>query len=276
MAVALLLAVLVAAVPAAASPGAPAVAPDGTVAAPEGARFRLPRGLRYSVVSRPDASRVYAAQSADGTTFVGVTVFQSEGRFGCDDDGATDLGLKPFRTATGYAACGMVIQPEDSALAVAASFVSAGAAIVAVTVVAPTRREAAAAADAVAASVRIGGALAAGRSTEARTLRAPGADARLVGCFERSGDVHARASFAITHATLCLREDFTFTRTSKFEVSTPAGGAGSEDAFDGLWGFEEGRLTLSFEDEEVRDEELPVGFEDGALILGGTPWERIR
>jgi hypothetical protein len=254
----------------------PRIAADGAVVAPEGARFRLPPGLRYAVAGAA-GSRVYTARSADGVTFAAVSAFQTTGRFGCDGDGAAELGLEPSETARGLAACRMALHPEGSPFAVAAVFVNAGAAVVAVNVLAPTARAASAAAGRIADSVEIGAALAAGRSSRAAKVDAARADPRLVGCFRRHDRHDAGGSMAHVQRELCLAEDFTFTRTSHVEVATPAGGAGRDFDEDGLWLVDGQTLTLAYEDEDrgsVADA-LRIGeVAEDRLVLDGAAWIR--
>jgi hypothetical protein len=253
----------------------PRIAPDGAVTAPEGARFRLPRGLVHAVAGAP-GSRVYTARSADGLTFAGVSVSHTAGTFGCGD-GAAELGLEPSETARGLAACRLALHPEGSPYAIAAVLVNAGAAVVNVNVLAPGTAAAAALAGRIADSVEIGAALAAGRSAQAATVDLPRADPRLVGCFRRNDRHDAGRSMAHVRRELCLAEDFTFTRTSHVEVATPAGGAGQDFDEDGLWLVEGQTLTLAYEDEDrgsVADA-LRIGeVAEDRLVLDGAAWIR--
>jgi hypothetical protein len=262
------------------------IAGDGAVVAPEGARFRLPRGFTYSVVERPGAPRGYAAQSGDGQTVAMVSVIQSEGEFGCDGPEAAQLGLAPFETAKGYAGCRVVLQPDDSPLAVAMELVNAGAAVVSVTVFARTTRAASAAASAVSATIEIERALAAGRAAQARTVRISRADPRLFGCFttsDRRGDrepggVYMGSFTSVT--TLCLREDFTFGQTDERGAMLPGGGGVlQKDETEGAWAYAEGFVTLTYKDEDGTPvaRELKVGrIDDHAVVLDGATWERTE
>ncbi len=262
------------------------IAGDGAVVAPEGARFRLPRGFTYSVVERPGAPRGYAAQSGDGQTVAMVSVIQSEGEFGCDGPEVAQLGLAPFETAKGYAGCRVVLQPNDSPLAVAMELVNAGAAVVSVTVFAPTTRAASAAASAVSATIEIERALAAGRAAQAGTVRISRADPRLFGCFttsDRRGDrepgvVYMGSFTSVT--TLCLRENFTFGQTDERGAMLPGGGGVlQKDETEGAWAYAEGFVTLTYKDEDGTPvaRELKVDrIDDHAVVLDGATWERTK
>ena len=267
-------------------PPGTSIAPDGSVSV-AGVSFQLPRGLAYAVQGTERAPRVHAARSADGNTYVGVAVLRLEREFGCESARAAELGLVPFRTARGHPACRASAHPEGAPLAAAAAYVNAAGAVVAVSVLAPSLREARALAEGVAASVELAPAPAAeaARDSAPPSRAAAEPDGRLLGCFERHrGSRYPDAGELVVATTLCLREDLTFTRTERRGVrflrgGVPGGGLLRDERLEGRWSVRDDRLTLSFEDEDGDEAELDLevgGVEAERLLLGGASWERRR
>jgi hypothetical protein len=264
------------------------ISPGGRVSAPEGFRATLPSGFEYAVRSGDDGRPFYVASAPGGRSTVMTTSAVARDSLACGSDDAEEMGLEESVTRSGLRACRVVREAEDGTAALALGLTRSERAVVVVTAVAPTAREAALLADGVLSSVEIRPELvrAAAEASASLTVLEP----RLIGCFDQAVGVGTLNNGARSFQKRCFREDFTFVQTTQvFAASTTydepngdrpmttantvarASGLSAPIAVEGTWWAEDDTLTLTFEDGEVEGE-FAVG--DPGMIFRGRFWER--
>jgi hypothetical protein len=239
------------------------------VSAPEGLSFTVPAGFSHEVKTR-GAARVHILKGASAVITVAGLVNENEK--GCE---AGHPGVAPFTTAQGLEGCaGEQHAPSGSG---GFAVLRAGKAIVMVMAFV-SGENALQLARAVADTVRVSPALAAGKVKDVVVVRRP--DERFVGCFSSGSGSSV--------SVICLRDDFTFRWRSMLHVQSETHGvwagdtrasASGEDEDQGTWWAApaqgKGRWNLHLMYQNGREAAWFVRFYNGDLVRGEDDlWER--
>lgn len=241
----------------------PKLPAHGRVTTPEGVRFQLPTGQRYTAESTESGIRMYVSTPRDDTSVLSVTVVRDDARASCAE--AARGSSAALRTANGLAGCVWWRAPAEGQPAVAVAMVRGRGVLVVVFAAARSpeipRDLATRTAESVEIGPGIGGVL---------PPPLPRNDPRMIGRFQRH--LHTDVVHSRGRQTRCFREDSTVSQRFVLAISVGGSTSFNETEKQGRWTCVAGTLAIAWDDGSSEEEE--VVFEDSGVMLGDELWTR--